>query len=107
MNKEADLRAALQCPSNSSSASSLNLAAPGGPSFQGRQSSSIVLMSSLIALCQGGDSARETTRPVWVSQMFPRCWAAVSGLIHSWGSRLPHRRRVYTGTGRGDGHLGV
>ena len=48
MNKEADLRAALQCPSNSSSASSLNLAAPGGPSFQGRQSSSIVLMSLLL-----------------------------------------------------------
>ena len=78
MNKEADLRAALQSPSNSSSASSLNLAAPGGPSFQGRQSSSIVLMSSLIALYQGCDSARETTRPVAVSQMFPLCWAGLN-----------------------------
>ena len=56
MNNEVDLRAALQCPSNSSSPSSLNLAAPGGPSFQGRQSSSIVLMSSLTALYQRCDS---------------------------------------------------
>ena len=55
MHKAVDFRVALQSPSNSSSASSFNLAAPGGPSLQGRQSSSIVLMSSLVALCQGCD----------------------------------------------------
>ena len=46
-------------------------------------------MSSLTALCQGGDSARETTRPVGVSQMFPRCWAAVSGLNPQLGPSAP------------------
>ena len=89
MHKAVDFRVALQSPSNSSSASSFNLAAPGGPSLQGRQSSSIVLMSSLVALCQGCDSARETTRPVWVSQMSPGCWAAVSGLNPQLGPSAP------------------
>ena len=103
MHKEADLRAALQCPSNSSSASSLNLAAPGGPSFQGRQSSSIVLMTSLTALWQGGDSPRETTRPVGVSQTFPRCWAAVSGLNPQLGPSAPSPEKSLHWPGGGGG----
>ena len=103
MHKEADLRAALQCPSNSSSPSSLTLAAPGGPSFQGRQGSSIVLMTSLTALCQGGDSTRETTRPVGVSHMFPRCWAAVSGLNPQLGPSAPSPEKSLHWPGGGGG----
>ena len=60
-----------------------------------------------VVLCtcidQGCDSARETTCPRRVSQVFPWCGAAVSGM----NPQLPHRRRVYIGTGRCSGHLGV
>ena len=77
----------------------------GCPSFHGRQSSSIVLMQLSYVLALIRDATVQGRQPALggFPKFFPWCGAAVSGM----NPQLPHRRRVYIGTGRCSGHLGV